>query len=160
MMHVISVSPAASTELAIAALAVPALIGVIVRIVLCMLAASATRKALEDLAAGQADADAVRAHRLAVLRAILAALSVRGHGKTGEDGAQLVLPDQNSPRSPELLSRAADCPGVLVFATGGDEASAILVLARINQRRPSRVSRRLLALGRARRRAGGSSRRG
>ena len=55
-MHVISVFPAASTELAITALAAaaPALASVIVRIVLCALAASATRKALEDLAGGQA----------------------------------------------------------------------------------------------------------
>ena len=101
-MHVISVFPAASTELAITALAAaaPALASVIVRIVLCALAASATRKALEDLAGGQADVDAILAHRLAVLRAILAALSVRGHGKTGEDGAQSVPVDRNSPRSP------------------------------------------------------------
>lgn len=119
-MHVISVSPAASTEMAIAALAAAAsaLASVIVRVVLCALAASATRKALEDLAGGQADVDAIRAHRLAVLRVILAALSVRGHGKTGEDGAQSVPADRNSPRSPELLSWAADCPGVPVSAHG------------------------------------------
>jgi hypothetical protein len=86
-MHMIPVSPAASLAIAALAAAAAALASVIIRIVLCMLAASATRKALEDLAGGHADADALRAHRLAVLRAILAALSVRNHAETGEDGA-------------------------------------------------------------------------
>jgi len=72
----------------------------IVRIVLCALAASATRKALEDLAGEQADADAVRAHRLALLRAILAVHSGRDHGKTSEDGSRPTLPDRGSPRFP------------------------------------------------------------
>ena len=66
-MHMIPVSPASSTELAIAVLtAAPILAGVIIRIVLCVLAAAATRKALEDPADGQASSDALRAHRLAV----------------------------------------------------------------------------------------------
>ena len=43
--------------------------GMIIRIALCTLAAS-TRKALEDPIDGQADADALQAHRLAVLQAI------------------------------------------------------------------------------------------
>ena len=86
-MHtMISVFPACSAELAVTALAaVSVLAGVIVRFVLCALAASATRKALEDPVGGQADAPAIRAHRLAVLRAILAALSVRGNAEPRED---------------------------------------------------------------------------
>jgi hypothetical protein len=68
--------------------------------VLCALAASATRKALEDVAGEQADADTIRAHRLAVLRAILAVQSVRGYGKASEDGSRLALPDRGSPRFP------------------------------------------------------------
>ena len=77
-MHMIPVAPAASLAIAALTVAAAALASVITRTVLCMLAVSATRKALEDLADGQADADALRAHRLAVLRAILASLSGRG----------------------------------------------------------------------------------
>jgi hypothetical protein len=85
-MDVITAFQSASTDLAIAGLAaaVATLTGVIIRIVLCVLAASAMRRALEDLPDGQTDAGAVRAHRLAVLRAILTALSGRGHSKTDE----------------------------------------------------------------------------
>lgn len=106
-MHMIPVGPAVSLAIAALAAAAAALASVITRIVLCMLAVSATRKALEELAGGRADADALRAHRLAVLRAILAALSVRGYAGTGEDGAQLVLPAQDSPRSPELVQNTS-----------------------------------------------------
>lgn len=76
-MHTITVSPAASTGLAIAVLttATAVLAGAISRIVLSLLAVAAARKVLEDPGAGQADAGAIRAHRLAVLMAILAALS-------------------------------------------------------------------------------------
>ena len=102
-MHMIPVAPAASLAIGAVAAAVAALASMVTRIVLCMLAASATRKALEDLASEQADADALRAHRLAVLRAILAALSVRGYAETGEDGAQLAHPAKDSPRSPEVV---------------------------------------------------------
>jgi hypothetical protein len=107
-MHMIPVSPPAPLAIASLAAAGAALASVIIRISLCMLAASATRKALEDLAGGQADADALRAHRLAVLRAVLAALSVCGHSETGEDSAQLALPAQDSPRSPELVQNISE----------------------------------------------------
>jgi ABC-type sulfate transport system permease subunit len=83
-MDVLSVSQGSSTELVVTALAAAAsvLVSMIIRIVLCALAASATRKALQDFDSEQVDADALRAHRLAVLRAILAALSPHSHSKT------------------------------------------------------------------------------
>ena len=76
-MHMITVSSDASTELAIAALitAAAGLAGAITRIVLSLLAVSVTRKALEAPPGGQAEAADVRAHRLAVLTAILVALA-------------------------------------------------------------------------------------
>lgn len=107
-MHTIPVSPAASLAIAALAAAGTMLASVIIRIVLCVLAASATRKALEDPVGGQAEADALRAHRLAVLRAILAALSIRGQAETGEDGTPPVLPAQDSQRSPELATGQRD----------------------------------------------------
>jgi hypothetical protein len=107
-MHMIPVSLAAPLAIASLAAAGAALTAVIIRITLCMLAASATHKALEDLADGQADADALRAHRLAVLRAVLAALSVCGHAETGEDGAPRVLTAQDSPRSAELVQNISE----------------------------------------------------
>jgi hypothetical protein len=76
-MHVITVSPDASTELAIAALitAAAVLAGAITRIVLSVLAVSVTRKTLEDPPGEPAEAAKIRAHHLAVLKAILAALT-------------------------------------------------------------------------------------
>ncbi|HEV2374503.1 MAG TPA: hypothetical protein VGS19_20370 [Streptosporangiaceae bacterium] len=76
-MHTITVFTDASAELAIAALitAAAVLAGAVTRIVLCMLAVSAARKTLENLPCAQADASAIRAHRLAVLKAVLAALA-------------------------------------------------------------------------------------
>jgi hypothetical protein len=76
-MLTIQVTPAVSSGAAIAALIIVAsvLIRAITRLVLCVLAVLATRRALEDLASGQADVVAVRAHRLAVLQAILAVLN-------------------------------------------------------------------------------------
>ena len=83
-MLAIQVTRAVPPELAIAALivAVSVLVRMITRIALYLLAVVATRKALEDLGSSQADAVAVRAHRLAVLEAILAALPAH-------DGARL-----------------------------------------------------------------------
>jgi len=80
-MHMILIFPDSSAALAMAAVAASAAViaSVIIRIVLCMLAASATRKALEELTGGQADADAIRAYRLAVLQAILGTLNLYGH---------------------------------------------------------------------------------
>jgi hypothetical protein len=79
-MLTIQVTRASSSEAAIAVLviAVSLLIRALTRLVLCGLAAHATREALKDPASGQPDAAAVRAHRLAVLQAILAALMPRG----------------------------------------------------------------------------------
>jgi hypothetical protein len=79
-MLTIPVTLAVSPEMAIAALMIAAsvLVRMITRLVLCVLAAAAARRALEDLASGQADAhDAIRAHRLAVMEAILAVLARR-----------------------------------------------------------------------------------
>jgi predicted anti-sigma-YlaC factor YlaD len=91
-MHMISVFPDASAGLAIAALAAAAtvLTSAIARIVLYALAAFAARKALEDPVDGQANANAIRAHRLAVLQAILATLSVHGHAGVTMDGTDLL----------------------------------------------------------------------
>ena len=79
-MLTIQVTRASSSEAAIAALIIAAslLIRALTRLVLCGLAARATREALQDPASGQPDAAAIRAHRLAVLQAILAALIPRG----------------------------------------------------------------------------------
>jgi hypothetical protein len=107
-MCIIPVSHAASLTITAVAAVTAVLASAIVRIMLCVLAAAATRKALEDLDSGQADADAVRAHRIAVLRAVLAALNVCGHAETGEDGAQLALTAQDSPRSPELVQNISE----------------------------------------------------
>jgi hypothetical protein len=59
---------------AVVVIAISVLIRVITRLALCLLAAAAARKALGGEGNGQTDVTAVRAHRLAVLRAILAAL--------------------------------------------------------------------------------------
>jgi predicted anti-sigma-YlaC factor YlaD len=108
-MHMIPVSPASSTELAIAALtAAPVLAGVIIRIVLCVLAAAATRKALEDPADGKTSSDALRAHRLAVLRAILAALSIRDNAKSGEEYGRLIRHDPEKPVLPDLAQGTSE----------------------------------------------------
>ena len=107
-MYIIPVSPTASLTIIAVAAVTAVLASATVRTMLCILAAAATRKALEDLDDGQADADALRAHRLAVLRAVLAALSVCGRAETGEDGAQLVLPAQDSPRSPESVQNTSE----------------------------------------------------
>lgn len=90
-MHMVPVSPVSSAELAVAALAAaPVLASVIIRIVLCVLAASATRKGLEDPSDGQAASlSALRAHRLAVLRAILSALSAGRDAKPSEEDSQV-----------------------------------------------------------------------
>jgi hypothetical protein len=79
-MHTITNIPVAPAELATAALitAIAVLAGVLIRVVLALLAVSAARKALEDPPGKPADAAAVRAHRLAVLKAILAALPPHG----------------------------------------------------------------------------------
>jgi hypothetical protein len=76
-MHVITVSPGASTELVIAALitAAAVLAGAITRVVLSVLAVLVTRKTLEDPPGVPAEAAKIRAHRLAVLKAVLAALA-------------------------------------------------------------------------------------
>ncbi len=108
-MHMIPVSPASSTELAIAALAAaPVLAGVIIRIVLCVLAAAATRKALEDPADGQGSSDALRAHRLAVLRAILAELSVRDSTKSGKDNNRPISHGSEQPTLPDLVPSTSE----------------------------------------------------
>jgi hypothetical protein len=85
-MHVISVSLDVSTELAAASLITAATVaaGAITRLVLSALAVSVTRKALEDPPGGQADA--IRAHRLAVLKAILATLSADHRTRYGPSG--------------------------------------------------------------------------
>jgi hypothetical protein len=69
-MYIIPVSPAASLTIIAVAAVTAVLASATVPIMLCVLAAAATRKALEDLDGGQADVDAVQAHRMAVLRAI------------------------------------------------------------------------------------------
>lgn len=105
-MHMIPVSPVSSAELAVAVLAaVPMLASVIIRMLLCVLAAAATRKALEDPADGQGGSDALRAHRLAVLRTILAALSVRDSARSGENDSPLVA---RGPEQPALQSVARE----------------------------------------------------
>jgi len=85
-MLTIPVTPAVSPEMAIAALMIAAsvLIRMITRLVLCVLAAAATHRALEDQASGQTDADAIRAHRLAVMEAILAVLARHDSVEGGE----------------------------------------------------------------------------
>lgn len=109
-MHMTLIFPDASAELAVAAVAAAAALiaSVIVRIVLCTLAASATRKALEDLIGGQTDANALRAHRLAVLQAVLGALNVHGHAQVSTDDTQRVLPAQHVSGSPELMQSTSE----------------------------------------------------
>lgn len=93
-MHVITVSPNASTELAVATMitAATVLAGAITRIVLSVLAVLVTRKTLEDLPGEPAEAAEIRTHRLAVLRAILAALapSVRMRRSPAEERVVVV----------------------------------------------------------------------
>jgi hypothetical protein len=88
-MLTIQLTRAISPEAAIAALVIASsfLIKALTRLlVLCVLAARATRMALQDPGAGEPDAAAIRAHRLAVLQAILAVLKPRG-GPGGGSGS-------------------------------------------------------------------------
>jgi hypothetical protein len=58
------------------------LIKALTRLLLCVLAARTTHMALHDLSAGTPDGAAIRAHRQAVLQAILAMLAPgRGRGR-------------------------------------------------------------------------------
>lgn len=54
---------------------------VAVRLVLCVLAAFAAHKALNEPVGDDVDAQAIRAHRLAVLEVTLAALTLRRLGR-------------------------------------------------------------------------------
>jgi hypothetical protein len=88
-MLTIQLTRAISSQAAIAALVIASsfLIKALTRLlVLCVLAVRATRTALQDPGGGEPDAAAIRAHRLAVLQAILAVLKSRG-GPGGGGGS-------------------------------------------------------------------------